>query len=169
MEQIRGAIAKSVQFLNENPDKRHGTPPGAVAVLEDGLRCRVDGPGGVKIITDMPAKVGGQETAPSPGWYLRGAHAACDATMMAVRDAQQGISLAKLVVAVDSEFDNRGMIGADDSVPPWPLSTSVAVRISASGLPPERLREFVSWAEAHSPVGDTVSRAVPGKFKVEII
>ena len=25
------------------------------------------------------------------------------------------------------------------------------------------------WAEAHSPVADTVSRAVPGKFKVEII
>ncbi|MCH7478042.1 MAG: OsmC family protein, partial [SAR324 cluster bacterium] len=81
----------------------------------------------------------------------------------------EGISLTKLEVAVDSEYDNRGLTGADDSVPPGPLTNRVVVRISAPGTAPERLREIVDWAESHSPVGDAVCRAIPGTFDLEIL
>ncbi len=40
----------------------------AVAVIESGLRCRVEDPEGAVIFTDMPVAVGGGNTAPTPGW-----------------------------------------------------------------------------------------------------
>jgi hypothetical protein len=59
------------------------------------------------------------------------------------------------------------MLGVGDgAVLPGPSSMRVRVRIAADDVPPEHLRQIVKWAEAHSPVGDAVRRAVP--FTIEI-
>jgi len=116
----------------------------------------------------MPTAIGGGESAPSPGWLSRAALANCDATVIAMRAAQLGVTLTTLEVTVDSESDDRGLLGMDDSIPAGPLSVRVRVRIGADGVAPERLREIVEWAEAHSPVGDALRRAVPSKAEVEI-
>jgi hypothetical protein len=42
------------------------------------------------------------------------------------------------------------------------------VRIGADGVAPDRLREIVEWAEAHSPVADAIGRAVPKKVEIEV-
>ena len=169
IEQIRESLENTSRFLRENPDKGRGTPPGASAAIESGLRCKIEGPNGLILYTDMPEMLGGAATAPSPGWYMRAAHAACDATGIAMRAAREGISLTRLEVTVDNELDNRGMLGEGESIPPGPLSTKMVVRISAPDADPEKLREIVEWAEAHSPVGDALCRAVPGMFEVEIV
>ena len=58
MEEIRSAIEKASGYLAENPDAATGTDAPATAVLEEGLRFRVDGPNGA-VTSDMSKSVGG--------------------------------------------------------------------------------------------------------------
>jgi hypothetical protein len=73
--ELAQAIAKSRQYLEDRPDAAVSRDPKATAVLEEGLRIRVDGPRGWSQTTDMGPSVGGQGSAPSPGWLLRSAAA----------------------------------------------------------------------------------------------
>ena len=70
-------------------------------------------------------------------------------------------------MTVDSESDDRGLLGMDDAVPAGPLSSRVRVRIVAEGVDPQRLHELVEWADRHSPVSDAIKRAVPTTVEVE--
>lgn len=168
VDRIRESIESAKRYLTEHPEEARSTDRPAVAVLEEGLRCRVEGPEGAVVVTDMPAGVGGEASAPSPGWLRRAAQASCDATVIAMRAAELGIRLKTLEVTVDSESDDRGLLGVDDSVPAGPLSSRMRVRIAAEGVSPEALRELVEWADRHSPVSDAVRRAVPTTVEVEI-
>jgi uncharacterized OsmC-like protein len=111
--------------------------------------------------TDMVAAVGGSGSAPSPGWLFRAAAASCVATLIAMRAATEGVSLEALEVRVDSESDDRGILGIDPAVPAGPLSIRVAVSVRAPGSDAGRLRDIVEWGVAHCPVTDAVQRAVP--------
>lgn len=86
--------------------------------------------------------------------------------MIAMRAAQLGITLTRLEITVGSQSDNRGLLGASESVPAGPSSISVTVRIAAVGVPAQELEEIVRWAEMHSPVGDALRRAIPVKAEV---
>jgi uncharacterized OsmC-like protein len=166
-DHISQAIETARKYVTEHPDDARSPDRPVVAVIESGLRCRVEGADGAVIFTDMPAAVGGANTAPSPGWISRAAHASCDATVIAMRAAELGITLRRLEVTVDSESDDRGLLGLDEGVPAGPLWSRVRVRIAAEGVGPERLRKLVEWAERHSPVADAIRRAVPMTIEVE--
>lgn len=120
---------------------------------EEGLRCRVTGPGDEMIRTDMPAGLGGRVTAPNPDWYMRAALASCNATVIAMHAAQSGIELTRVEVSVESESDTRGMISLNESVPAGPERLRVRVRISAPQASAEQLRHLVRGAISRSPVG----------------
>lgn len=158
-EHIRQATQQLASHFASHPQDAVATDKPAVAVIEAGLRCRVEGPGGAQVTTDMPKPIGGGASTPTPGWFFRAALASCDATMIALRAAQLGITLSRLEVSVDSQSDNRGLLGMDEALP-GPLSVRVRVNIAADGATGAQLQELVHWAEAHSPVGDTVRRAV---------
>jgi uncharacterized OsmC-like protein len=164
-------IGRSIQtardYLAEHPEEARYTDSAASAVVENGLRCRVDGPDGATIHTDMPAGVGGECTAPSPGWFTRAGHASCEATLITMRAAELGIPLQRVEVVVDSESDDRGILAMDDDVPAGPLSLRTRVRITADGVERRVLHELVGWAERYSPISDAVRRAVPMSIEVE--
>ncbi len=163
---IQQAIEGVVRFFSEHPEKGRATDKSAVATIQDGLMCKAEGPNGAVLVSDMPKSVGGGGAAPTPGWFLRAALANCDATVIAMRAAQLGVVLTKLEVSVDSVSDDRGMFGLWQDVPPGPQSMRIRVAIAADGTSPEQLRQIVAWAEAHSPVGDAVRRAVPSTVEV---
>lgn len=163
---IQSLVAGVVEYLKKNPAAALSADSTAVAVLENGLRCRVEGPGGAVVTTDMPTAIGGGGSAPGPGWLMRAALATCDATMIAMRAAVEGVTLTELEVKVDSDSDDRGLVGADDAVPAGPLRVRVHVRI-VSAAPAEKLKKIIGWAEKHSPVGDAVRRAVSISMKIE--
>lgn len=166
---VRQGIENVARFFAENPEKGLSPDKSAVAIVEEGLRCRAEGPNGAVMVSDMPKAIGGGGTAPTPGWFLRAALANCDATVIAMRAAQLGIDLTTLEVTVDSESDDRGLLGIGGAeVLPGPVGISVRVRIAAAGVPPEQLREIVAWAEAHSPVGDALRRALPFTTEIEV-
>ena len=151
--QVREAIEKTSRKLAEQPERARIKNAPATATLTEGLKCRVTGPAGEEVRTDMPAGVGGGASAPNPGWLMRAALASCDATAIAMRAATRGISIAALEVTVTSESDNRGMLGLDETVPAGLQAMRLHVKISAPGTPARELEELVRWACTHSPVG----------------
>jgi uncharacterized OsmC-like protein len=156
---IRTAIEGAGAYLTEHPDEARYTDSLATARVEDGLRIRVDGPAGESLVTDMPGAVGGGGAAPSPGWFLRAAVGACVTSLAIMRAAQLGIEGFSCEVEVDSESDDRGILGLDPAVPGGPLSMRIGFRMS--GATPDRLDEVAQWAVEHCPVSDAMRRAVP--------
>jgi uncharacterized OsmC-like protein len=165
---IQQSLENVTKYLSEHPEECRSPDRAATAVIEEGLRCRAEGPDGATLVSDMSRALGGGASAPSPGWLFRAALATCDATVIAMRAAQLGVPLTTLMVTVESESDDRGLLGMDHSIPAGPFSIRTRVRIGATGVASERLREIVTWAEAHSPVGDAIRRAVPSSLEVEI-
>ncbi|MGH2555886.1 MAG: OsmC family protein [Actinomycetota bacterium] len=167
-QQIRSAIEGAISYLTEHADEARYTDSVAVATLQEGgLRCTVTGPSGETVATDMPPSVGGGGTAPSPGWLFRAAAASCTATLIGMRAAQLGIELTQLEVSVDSESDDRGLLGMADDVPAGPLSLRVRVNLAAPGADSATLRELAAWGETHCPVCDAAGRDVPITLEVE--
>src|SRR5947207_1624789 len=159
MESIRSAIETACAHLTEHPEAAVSTDAAATAVHEDGLRFRVDGPKGA-VVTDMANSVGGGAAAPTPAWLMRAALASCDATLVAMEAAREGVELTDLKVTVDSESDFRGVLGVDDSVDAGPRSVRVRIEVASAETSEDQLREIVQRAEARSPVRDAVVREV---------
>lgn len=158
---IRSAIGAASEYLAQHPEEARYRDSAATATVVDRLVVRVTGPNGASITTDMVPSVGGTETAPSPGWLLRAAEASCVATLITMRAATLGIALDELQVTVDSESDDRGLLGVDEDVPAGPLSGRVVIRLTAAGVDPATLEEIAHWGVKHCPVCDAIERAVP--------
>lgn len=158
---IAEAIARASGIYAEHPEKARSTDSVARATLTGGLVVNVEGPGGERITTDMARGIGGTASAPSPGWLLRAAEASCVATLIAMRAAVLGITLDRLEVEVDSESDDRGILGLDEAVPAGPLSGRVRVRVLADGVDSATLEAMARWGVEHCPVCDALERSVP--------
>jgi uncharacterized OsmC-like protein len=163
---IRTAIDGASAWLAEHPDEARYTDSIARARIEAGLRVVVEGPAGERLETDMPPAVGGGGSAPSPGWYLRAAVAACVASLATMRAAQLGWAGFRCDVEVDSESDDRGILGVDASVPGGPLSMRIALQLAAEGIGLDGLEDLAVWAVEHCPVSDAIRRAVPVHIEV---
>jgi uncharacterized OsmC-like protein len=170
---IKESVERVMNHYTENPDDARGSGTPVTAVMEDGLRCRVQKQDGTAIvITDMSTGIGGGGSAPSPGLIFRAALVSCDATFIALRAAQVGIKLTTLEVTVEGDPDDistLGFLGIDDSIPAGELGLRLTFHIGAENATPERLRELVKWITTHSPVGDSVSRAIPIKVDIEVV
>jgi uncharacterized OsmC-like protein len=168
-EAIRTAIQGASAYLTQHPDEARSTDSAAVATLVDGLVVRVTGPNDASVTTDMVPSVGGTASAPSPGWLLRAAEASCVVSLIAMRAAVLGIDLDSLEVTVDSESDDRGLLGIADDVPAGPLSGRVSVRLTAAGVEPATLEEIAHWGVKHCPVCDALEREVPVTTQVTTV
>jgi len=164
---IKDAVTGAVEYLSANPAEARYRDGSARAVLRSGLVVDVSGPGGESVTTDMVSSVGGTGSAPSPGWLLRAAAASCVATLVTMRAATLDVPIENLEVTVDSESDDRGILGIDPAVPAGPLSLRVAVSVHAPGADADQLRGIVAWGIDHCPVIDAVRRAVPTEIQIE--
>jgi uncharacterized OsmC-like protein len=159
MKTIHDAIETASGYLSEHPEAATGTDAPATAIREEGLRFRVEGPTG-DVASDMSESVGGGASAPTPGWLLRAALAACDASLVAMEAARDNIELTDLKVAVESDSDFRGVLGVDGGAHPGPLAVRVRIELAAPEASEGQLRAIVQRAEAHSPVRDALAREV---------
>ena len=164
---VREAIEKAASAIAADPNKAR-VKSAATARFAGGLRCEVTGPRGERLATDMPPGVGGQATAPNPGWHLRAAMASCTATVIAMRAAKLGVALTTLEVTVESEADQRFLLGTDASVSSAFAGWRTSVKI-AGDAPRETLQDIVAWADAHSPVGCAVRAPSACSLQVEVL
>lgn len=167
MSTIRTAVDQASAYLAAHPDEARYRDSPARARLGDGLRVEVTGPTGEALRTDMPRGIGGQASAPSPGWYFRAAAASCVASLIGIRAAMLGLELPgdAVEVTVDSESDDRGILG-DEAIPAGALSMTVAVTLAAVSVDRATFEEVVHWAVTHCPVTDSVARPVPIEVSV---
>jgi len=170
MEQarIRESLEHASDALARNPAKARSTAAPLTARLIDGLKFEVKGAGGETVRTDMPQMVGGEGSAPNPGWLMRASLAACTATVIAMRAARQGIKLTALEVDAESDTDNRRLLGLDDAAASV-LALRLHVRIGAHGASDDVLREIAAWGGAHSPVACTMRMPPAISTEVEIV
>jgi uncharacterized OsmC-like protein len=168
VSRIGDAVARASAYLTEHPDEARYRDAAAVARLGRNLRVDVTGPGGERISTDMPRGIGGEATVPSPGWLFRAATASCVAALIGIRAATLGIDLGPddVEVTVDSESDDRGILGLDAGIVAGALSIKVVVSIGAPGLGSEARVALARWALDHCPVADTAARQVPIELEV---
>jgi uncharacterized OsmC-like protein len=169
IENIRNSIEGTISYLKANPEKAFKKVTEATAVLEKGLKVRTVGPENEMIISDMPPTVGGEGSAPTPGWFMQAALATCNATGIAMKAAREGIELNTLEVSIDTESDTRGIFGIQESIKVGPLNMRTRVRIGAEGVSEEKLHEIVKWNEKHSWCGNAICRSVPLETEIEIL
>ena len=162
---IAEAVAAARTHLAAHPEDAVSRDPFARARLDAGLRVAVEGPNGWTAAADMSATVGGTASAPSPGWLLRAAVASCDAVLIAMLAAEEGIHLTSLEAEVTSESDDRGLVGAAD-VPAGPLRMRLDVRIAAEEVGQAELEGLVERALRRSPVSEALGRVVPVEVSV---
>ena len=158
---IADAVASASAYLTEHPEEARYRDSQATAKLEHGLVVSVTGPSGESARTDMPTGIGGTASVPSPGWLFRAATASCVAALVGIRAAATGVTLEQVEITVDSESDDRGILGLDPDVPAGALSMRVEANVRARGISAEATEELIRWAIDHCPVLDTVRRAVP--------
>ena len=163
---IARAIANARSYLTANPAEARYRDDPATATIEDGLRVRVTGTDGSALVTDMVTGIGGGGSAPSPGWMFRAAYASCAATLIAMHAAEEGWWISTLQVTVDSESDDRGILGISPDVPAGPLSLRVAAHASVPGVDADVVRAAIQAAIARCPVHDAVARPVPIEIEV---
>ena len=167
-ERISRAVEELSAQFKDAPETARGPDTSATAVV-DGLRASATGPQGATMTCDMPEAYGGSASAPSPGWYHRAAVASCEAMVVAMRAASEGIELSELEVTVSSISDAQGLLGTDDRIPPGPLRSRIEVRIGSASASDSELREIVAWASAHSPLTDVIERAIPISVEVDVV
>jgi uncharacterized OsmC-like protein len=169
MSTIGDAVDKASAYLTEHPEEARYRDGHATARLASGLVVSVSGPGEEVLRTDMPRGIGGAGSVPSPGWYLRAAAASCVASLIGIRAAALGIKLPAggVEVTVDSESDDRGILGLDAAIPAGALSMKIKVSIKPVAVDRPTTAALVQWAVDHCPVTDTVRRAVP--IEVELV
>jgi len=164
---ISESVANATRYLTDHPDEARYRDSMAVARLVDGLRVDVRGADGSTLQTDMPKGIGGTDAALSPGWVLRAAIASCVTSMIGIRAAVLSWELDSVQVSVDSESDDRGILGMTDDVPAGPLSTRIAISVVAPGKARGEVENLVRWAVDHCPSADAIRRAVPLEVVIE--
>lgn len=168
MSTIQQALARLRTQIAAQPEKARARPGPTTARIVQGLQCEVRGPNGEAVRTDMAPAMGGEASAPAPGWLMRASLASCTATCIAMRAATLGVELTLLEVTVESEADQRGMLGMDERIAPGPSAITARVRIGAAGVPADELRALAEWADRHAPVASTARGSPRYSLEVEV-
>lgn len=155
-QKIREIAERNVKILSLKSGQGH-LKGVTTARIEDGLRCVIeDGPW--KLSADMPVKAGGEETAPTPGTLGRGALASCIAISIAGWAARREVPIEAIQVEIQTDFDARGELGMDDSIPPGYQDIRYVISID-SPAPADEVAKLVEVAERYSPYVDVFARS----------
>lgn len=109
--------------------------------------------------SDEPEALGGDDTAANPVEQLLGALGNCLAVGYAANAAAAGIEISSLDIALEGDLDLHTFLGLRDGNAGYEsIRVSVDLQSDAS---PEQVAELHHKVTSTSPVGHTLSRAVP--------
>jgi uncharacterized OsmC-like protein len=144
---IRDALARVETAFSKKPSLAHSTDR-AVARVESGLKC-VTRQGDYSTTMDMPAAMGGDGSAPSPGFLGRSAVSGCLAIGIKMTAARAGIPVDAVEVEIEMDWDDRGLLAMGDA-PAGCLGSRLRIAVD-SPAPEEAVRAMVDDAMASSP------------------
>ena len=108
---------------------------------------------------EPPILLGNNEGA-KPVEFLLHALAGCVTTTIVLHATARGIQIHKLSTELAGKIDVRGLLALDDSTPVGYESIKIKLDIEAD-CSDEEIDDLISFAEAHSPVCNTVCKPVP--------
>lgn len=164
-DSIRIAFERAAKSVALRPSRGLATRVSRTR-LRHGLSCEVE-EGAWKVITDMPAAIGGEGSAPTPGVFGRAAFGSCLAVCYALYAAKLGVPITSLEVEVEADYDDGALLGVSDS-PAGYFDVRYTV-IVESPAPEADVRRVIDEGDAHSPYLDVFSRAQPCRRTVRIV
>lgn len=108
---------------------------------------------------EPPVLLGANEGA-NPVEFLLHALAGCVTTTFVLHAAARGIRLLELSTELEGDIDLQGLLALDERVSPGYQQIRIALHVKAD-CPDRELDELIAFAQAHSPVCNTVCRPVP--------
>ena len=161
---IKEAFERNQKALELRPSKAKSIAITKVRLF-DGTTCEVEHKHW-NFKVDIGEAEGGNDAGPGPGILERGALGSCLAIAYSQRAAVLGITIDKLEINIESDFDARGMLYLTDDPPGFDvLRYKVYIESPASK---EEILQLIEEADNHSPVLDDFSRAIPDEREVEI-
>jgi len=162
--QIRERLERVRRTIELRPVMAQGT---MLVQLEmgDGLKCTTRADQWTTVI-DEPAAVGGDDSAPTPGFYGFSALAGCLAMSIKSLAAQSSIKIHSIAIDVEGDYDDRAFFGIGDARPEFQnIRMKIHVRSEAADDEiqslVERAREKSTWfntfASANSIATDLVT------------
>jgi uncharacterized OsmC-like protein len=155
MDRRRQALVRLERLVQRRSGFGCGTST-AVTTIDDGLRCTTAEAGWVTT-ADLPAALGGDGAAPSPGMLLRAALGSCMAMSYRLRASRRGVQLESVVVTVETDSELAGMLFDDAPAPPGFTALRYHVEI-ASTSPPAEVERVIEEGDRLSPILDSLSR-----------
>lgn len=109
--------------------------------------------------SDEPEQIGGTNTGPNPVEQVLGALGNCLAVGYAANATIAGIEIKNLIIRVDGDLDLHTFLGLKDGNAGFSgITASVEIKSDAT---PDALKALHEKVVGTSPVGHTLSRAVP--------
>ncbi len=156
VSEINGVnVPELLEFKNicaQHPDKADRNPA-LIAHWEGGSRSRVEFKG-------MTMHLGGDDEF-NPMQMFLATLAACDVDLIAMHASFLGLKIESLSVEATGHFNVRSYLGLDGAPGSGYDGISYTVRISVPGATPEQIALLRERCERSSPVGDSMSRAIP--------
>lgn len=137
--QIQAAHARLKNVFEKRPEAARSTNH-ATAVVTDGLRCRFR-QGDAEATMDMPEIMGGDGTAPTPGFFGRAAVSGCVAIGLKQMAVVEGLAIRSITVDIETDFDDSAAmgLGANSAAP---LETRLAIRVDTDE-PESKVRDLI--------------------------
>lgn len=145
-------LAAHLERARRNPEETERTPV-ATAHWVGQSEARVEGQG-------FTMHTGG-DGQPSAMKALLGTLAACDVEVIAMHAALMGLQIERLTIEARGHFTVQRLYGMEDAPPSGYDRISYTVKLRVPGATPEQLAYLRRMVERASPVGASLSRAVP--------
>lgn len=144
-DKIRIAIERVSDVFRKKPAAALNTKR-ATGRIEQGLIChaRQDD---FTATMDMPEPIGGDGSAPSPGFHIRMGLVGCIGIGIKLTAAREGMDIGAIDVDVEMDFDDAALIGVSDNTAA-PLETRITITIESSA----------PWDEVTAMVGRALER-----------
>lgn len=155
-DDLKAVIEGHFQSIKEDPSRGQGTAVTRVRI-RDGVTCDIED-GDWKLIADEMPGAGGSGLGPDPGVFGRAALGTCLAMGYAMWAAHLEVALESVEVVVEADYDARGQLGLDESVPPGWTGLRYRTLIS-SPAPEDAVRKMVETADRYSSLLDDFRRA----------
>ena len=115
---------------------------------------------------DRKMTIGGPGNLNAVGALL-GSLGACDIDVILMHAALKGVAVEDVQIEVSGKFNTAGFYGSADEGSGYEYIES-KITIRTPGITPEQKMYLKERCERHSPVGDSLARAIPLKLSIEI-
>lgn len=125
---IRTHQNQVIQYLTDNPEKAFATTK-ITGQVSDGLKCHVT-QGRHEVDMDMGLAMGGDNTAPTPGFFAKAGVVGCLSIGTKMTAARLGIAVRSVRVELETDTDSLALLGHSGNYA-GPLETRVNIVVDS--------------------------------------